>query len=88
MRLKTLGNTYIPKNLEQRIADRDKFSGAVREKYRSANTIEKSIHVTIMNMMIEVKQFRLERIVDGNYIDNLIRKQRKQDKYPLIQLIV
>ena len=59
MRLKTLGNAYIPKNLEQRIADRDEFPNAVRAKYRSANTIEKSMLVTIMNMMIEVKQFRL-----------------------------
>ena len=59
VRLKTLGNAYIPKNLEQRIADRDEFPNAVRAKYRSANTIEKSMLVTIMNMMIEVKQFRL-----------------------------
>ena len=59
VRLKTLGNAYIPKNLEQRIADRDKFPNAVCEKYRSANTTEKSILVTILNMMGEVKQFRL-----------------------------
>ena len=59
VRLKTLGNAYIPKNLEQRIADRDKFPNAVREKYQTASTIEKSIHITVMNMIIGVKQFRL-----------------------------
>ena len=59
VRLKTLGNAYITKNLEQRIADRDKFPNAVRAKYQTANTFEKQIHITVMNMIIEVKQFRL-----------------------------
>ena len=59
VRLKTLGNAYIPKNLEQRIADRDKFPNAVRAKYQTANTFEKQIHITVMNMIIGVKQFRL-----------------------------
>ena len=59
VRLKTLGNAYIPKNLEQRITDRDKFPNAVREKYQTANTIEKKIQATIMDMVVVVKQFRL-----------------------------
>lgn len=59
VRLKTLGEAYVPKNLEQRIADRDKFANAVREKFRTANPIEKKFHVTIMDMVVEVKQFTL-----------------------------
>ena len=69
VRLKTLGEAYVPKNLEQRIADRDKFPNAVREKHKTANTIEKKIQVTIMDMVVEVKQFRLTpRKIDPNKI--------------------
>lgn len=60
VRLKTLGNAYLPKNLEQRIAERDIFSNAVREKFATANPLEKQFHVTVMNMIIAVKEFRLE----------------------------
>ncbi len=42
VRLKTLGEAYVPKNLEKRIADRDKFPNAVHEKFRTANPIEKN----------------------------------------------
>ena len=59
VRLKTLGEAYLPKNLEQRIADRDMFTNAVRAKFKTANTVEKKFHVAIMDMTIEIKQFRL-----------------------------
>lgn len=59
VRLKTLGAAYFPKNLEQRISERDIFSNAVREKFKTANTIEKQFHITITDVMIAVKQFRL-----------------------------
>lgn len=59
VRLKTLGDAYLPKNLEQRISERDKFTDAVQEKFKTANTIEKKFHVTVMDMVIEIKQFRL-----------------------------
>lgn len=59
VRLKTLGEAYLPKNLELRISERDKFTDAVRDKYKTANTIEKKFHVTVMDMVIEIKQFRL-----------------------------
>ncbi len=59
VRLKTLGEAYVPKNLEKRIVDRDKFPNAVREKFRTANPIEKKFHVTVMDMVIEVKHFTL-----------------------------
>lgn len=59
VRLKTLGEAYLSKNLEQRIADRDMFTNAVRAKFKTANTVEKKFHVAIMDMTIEIKQFRL-----------------------------
>lgn len=59
VRLKTLGEAYLPKNLEQRIADKDMFTNAVRAKFKTANTVEKKLHVAIMDMTIEIKQFRL-----------------------------
>lgn len=59
IRLRSLGEAYVPNNLEQRIADRDKFPNAVREKYKTSNAIEQRIQVTIMDMMVSVKQFRL-----------------------------
>lgn len=59
VRLKTLGEAYLPKNLEKRIAERDKFPNAVREKFKTANQIEKKFQVTILDMIVEVKQFRL-----------------------------
>lgn len=59
VRLKTLGEAYVPKNLEKRINDRDKFPNAVREKFETANAVEKKFHVTIMDMVVEVKQFRI-----------------------------
>lgn len=59
VRLKTLGEAYLPKNLERRIKDRDKFPSAVQEKFETANAVEKKFHVTIMDMVVEVKQFRI-----------------------------
>ena len=35
------------------------FTNAVRAKFKTANTVEKKFHVTIMDMTIEIKQFRL-----------------------------
>ena len=59
MRLKTLGRAYVPKNIEQRFATKNKFTDAVKTKFESANEIEKPFHVTTMNMIIAVKEFRL-----------------------------
>lgn len=69
VRLKTLGAAYLTKNLEQRITERNIFPNAVREKYATANALEKQFHVTVMNMMIVVKHFRLEpRKIDPKLI--------------------
>lgn len=60
IRLKSLGEAYLPNNLEQRIADRDKFPNAVRKKNAAANPLEKQFNITVMDMIIEIKKFRLE----------------------------
>ena len=59
VRLKTLGEDYTPKKLEQRIADREKFPNAVREKLNTASAIERKFHTTILNMTVEISRFRL-----------------------------
>ena len=61
VRLKTLGEAYLPKNLEQRIGDREMFTNAVRAKFKTANTVEKKFHATIMDMTTEIKQFNSSR---------------------------
>lgn len=60
VRLKNLGDEYLPKNLEQRIAEKDMFTDCVREKVKSATILEKRFHITILNITTAVKQFRLE----------------------------
>lgn len=62
LRLKTLGEEYLPKNLIQRIAERNRFTDKVTEKLQTANAIEKRFHITILNITTAVKQFRLEPI--------------------------
>lgn len=60
MQLKNLGDEYLPKNLEQRIAEKDMFTDCVREKVNTATALEKRFHITILNITTAVKQFRLE----------------------------
>lgn len=59
VRLKTLGAAYLPKNLEIRIAERDNFTNAIKAKFATANNLEKPFHITVMNTIIAVKEFRL-----------------------------
>lgn len=59
VRLKTLGAAYLPKNLEIRIAERDNFTNAIKAKFETANDLEKPFHITVMNTIIAVKEFRL-----------------------------
>ncbi len=59
VRLKSLDAAYLTKNLEQRISERDKFPTAVREQLATANALEKPFHVTIIEMMTAVKEFRI-----------------------------
>lgn len=60
VRLKYLGDEYLPKNLEQRIAEKDMFTDCVRDKIKSATTLEKRFHITILNVASAVRQLRLE----------------------------
>ncbi|MGN0622425.1 MAG: toll/interleukin-1 receptor domain-containing protein [Oscillospiraceae bacterium] len=60
MRLKNLGDEYLPKNLEIRIAEKDMFTDRVRYEVQNASPIEKRFHITLLNITTAVKQFRLE----------------------------
>lgn len=60
VRLKNLGDEYLPKNLEQRIAEKDMFTDCVRDKVKSATTLEKRFHITILNVASAVRQLHLE----------------------------
>ncbi len=60
VRLKTLGEEYLPKNLERRIAESGRFIDCVQKKVQTANPVEKRFHVTVLNITTAVTQFRLE----------------------------
>ena len=60
MRLKTLGEEYLPQNLERRIVEKDMFTDRVRYEAQTASQIEKWFHIAILNVASAVKQFRLE----------------------------
>lgn len=60
VRLKTLGEEYLPKNLERRIAESGRFAHCVREKAQNANPVEKRFHSVILNVTTAVTQFLLE----------------------------
>lgn len=60
VRLKNLGDEYLPKNLEQRIAEKDMFTDRVRYEAQTASPIEKRFHIAILNVASAVKQFRLD----------------------------
>lgn len=60
VRLKTLGEEYLPKNLERRIAESGRFVDCVREKAQTANHVEKRFHSVILNVTTVVTQLRLE----------------------------
>ena len=60
VRLKNLGDEYLPKNLEIRIAEKDMFTDRVRYEAQNASPIEKRFHITILNIASAVNQFRLD----------------------------
>lgn len=60
VRLKTLGEEYLPKNLEQRIAESGRFAHCVHEKAQTANPVEKRFHSVILNVTTAVTKFLLE----------------------------
>lgn len=54
-RLKTLGEEYLPENLERRIAEREKFPSAVRAELESASGIEYEFHLEISKTICAVR---------------------------------
>ena len=60
VRLKNLGDEYLPKNLEIRIAEKDLFTDRVRYEAQNASPVEKGFHIAILNVASAVKQFRLD----------------------------
>lgn len=58
VRLKSLGDEYLPKNIEKRIAEKEKFPNAVSAKSRSAGEIEQSFYATITQTIIEIRTMR------------------------------
>lgn len=59
VRLKTLGEPYVPQKLKWRISKRDVLPNSIREKYQTSNAVEQKIQTAVMDIMVEVKQFRL-----------------------------
>jgi len=59
VRLKTLGEEYLPKNLERRIAESGRFVDCVHEKAQNANSVEKRFYSVILNVITAVTQFHL-----------------------------
>lgn len=58
VRLKSLGDEYLPNNLEKRMADKNKFPSAVLAKAKSSSEIEQSFYTTITQTIIEVQTLR------------------------------
>ena len=57
VRLKTLGEDYLPQNIEKRIADRDKFPKQVQARSAKANETEQRFYSTITQTVIAVRTF-------------------------------
>lgn len=58
VRLKSLGEEYLPKNLEKRIAEKEKFPNAVAAKSKAASEIEQPFFATITQTIIEIRTLR------------------------------
>lgn len=59
VRLKTLGEDYLPQNIEARIAQRDKFPRAVQARSAKANETEQRFYAAIQQTVIAVRSLRL-----------------------------
>lgn len=58
VRLKSLGDEYLPKNLEKRIAEKEKFPKAVAARSKNAAEVEQNFYATITQTIIEVRTLR------------------------------
>ena len=58
VRLRSLGDDYLPNNIEKRIKNRDKFPNIVREKSKNANEVEQKFYITVSQTIIEIEALR------------------------------
>lgn len=59
VRLKTLGEEYLPQKIEKRIADREKFPQRVQMQMKTADELQRHFYTTITETIIAVRSFRL-----------------------------
>ncbi len=59
VRLKSLGEDYLPKQLEKRIAEREKFPDIIRRKMNSSGDFDRKFYVSVLETTVAIKQFRL-----------------------------
>lgn len=59
VRLKTLGEEYLPQNIEKRIADREKFPQRVQAQLKTADELQRHFYTTITETIIAVRTFHL-----------------------------
>lgn len=83
-RLKTLGEDYLPENLEKRITNRNAFPNAVYSAIENSSDIEREFHLEISKTIVAIrglafrpKKLREDRIYDFEN-DNLINELSKQ----------
>lgn len=62
VRLKTLGEEYLPQNIEKRIENRERFSNAVQKKSAAANETQKRFYAAITETIIAVQTVRIRPI--------------------------
>lgn len=83
-RLKSLGEEYLPENLEKRMLRRNVFPNAVREKLENTSGIEREFHLEISKTIVAVqglafrpKKLRADKIYNFTN-DNIIDRLSKQ----------
>lgn len=59
VRLKTLGEEYLPQIIEKRISDREKFPQRVQAQLKTADELQQHFYTTITETIISVRTFRL-----------------------------
>lgn len=59
VRLKSLGDEYLPKQLEKRISIKDNYPNSVRQAMSRQNAIERKISVTILQTTTAIREFRV-----------------------------
>ena len=59
VRLKSLGDEYLPKQLEKRISIKDNYPNSVRQAMSRQNDIERKISVTILQTTTAIREFRV-----------------------------